>query len=113
MAFDGSNVRSPHSWLDDRLHEWPCTRRTEGIPSKAWENIQLHLQPLINLITGLDQEDRDAVEQMDINTGYAADDIEAVSHTAPPGEEGIDISHEGGKFEVFDDLAAGIAESTG
>jgi hypothetical protein len=69
--------------------------------------------PLVTWSTGLDQEDRDAVQQMDIDTGYIIDDDEAVSHTAPPGEEGVDISHEGGEFEVFEDLAAGIAEATG
>ena len=39
--------------------------------------------------------------------------FDAVSYTAPPGEEGFDISHEGGEFEVFEDVAAGLAESSG
>ena len=53
------------------------------------------------------------VQQMDINTGCMADDVDAVSCTVPPSEEGVDISHKGGEFEVFDDLTAGIAELTG
>ena len=68
---------------------------------------------LIGTRLGLDQEDRDAVQQMDLDAGIGADDVDAISHTAPPGEEGFDISHEGGEFEVFEDLVAGLAESGG
>jgi hypothetical protein len=50
---------------------------------------------------------------MDLDADRGTDDIDAVSHTAPPGEEGFDISHEGGEFEVFEDLAVGLAESSG
>ena len=50
----------------------------------------------------LSQEERDAIEEMD----HDAD-------TAPPGEEGFDISHEGGKHEVFEDVAASLAEAAG
>ena len=67
----------------------------------------LHRQP------GLNQEDRDAVQQMDLDTNYGTDNVDAVSYTAPPGEEGFDISHEGGEFEVFEDVAAGLAELSG
>ena len=63
---------------------------------------------------GLDQVDRDAVQQMDLDTGFGTnDDVDAISRTAPPGEEGFDISHEGGEFEVFEDLAAGLAAANG
>ena len=31
----------------------------------------------------------------------------------PPGEEGFDISHEGGEYEVFEELAEGVANLTG
>jgi len=31
----------------------------------------------------------------------------------PPGDEGFDISHEGGEHEVFEELAQGIANLTG
>jgi hypothetical protein len=50
---------------------------------------------------------------MDLDMGCLADDVTAVSHTAPPGEEGFDISHEGGEHEVFDDLVDGLAQSNG
>lgn len=66
-----------------------------------------------NMIQGLSQEDREAVQRMDLDADYASDDVDAVSYTAPPGEEGFDISHEGGEFEVFEDLATGPAESGG
>jgi hypothetical protein len=61
----------------------------------------------------LSQEDRDAVEHMDLDMGCLADDVTAVSHTAPPGEEGFDISHKGGEHEVFDDLVDGLTQSNG
>lgn len=61
----------------------------------------------------LSQEDRDAVECMDLNTGLLVDDVAAVAHTAPPGEEGFNVSHEGGEYEVFDDLVDGLAQSNG
>ena len=50
---------------------------------------------------------------MDLDANYGTDDVDAVSYTAPPGEEGFDIGHEGGEFEVFEDVAAGLAESSG
>jgi hypothetical protein len=67
----------------------------------------LHLQP------GLNQEDHNAIQQMDSNANYGTDNVDAIFYTAPPGEEGFDISHEGGEFEVFEDVAAGLAESSG
>ena len=43
-----------------------------------------------------------------------ADDVEAVDNTLALGEEGIiETSHEGGEFEVFENLASEIALSTG
>ncbi|KAF8227689.1 hypothetical protein L208DRAFT_994249, partial [Tricholoma matsutake] len=36
-----------------------------------------------------------------------------ISHIAPPGEEGLDISHEGGEHKVFEDLVETLAQSTG
>jgi hypothetical protein len=50
---------------------------------------------------------------MDIDADHTADDIEAVSGMVPPGEEGFDISHEGGEYEVFDDLVEGLAQASG
>ena len=50
---------------------------------------------------------------MDINGRTPGDDVSSVSHIAPPGDEGFGISHEGGEFEVFEDLADGLAQSDG
>ena len=50
---------------------------------------------------------------MDNDAGHSLDDFVAISCTAPPGEEGFDISHEGGEHEVFKDVAASLAESMG
>ena len=49
---------------------------------------------------------------MDVDLGNAmgSSDIEL---DPPPGDEGFDISHEGGEHEVFEDLAQGIADLTG
>jgi hypothetical protein len=50
---------------------------------------------------------------MDDDAGHSLDNFASISHTAPPGEEGFDISHEGGEYEVFKDVAASLAQSTG
>ena len=63
--------------------------------------------------TELTQEDRDAVEQMDVDADGITDDVEAVAAMVPPGEEGFDISHEGGEYEVFEDIVEGLAQSSG
>jgi hypothetical protein len=69
--------------------------------------------PPLTFCAELTQEDRDAVEHMDIDADHTADDVEAVSGMVPPGEEGFDISHEGGEYEVFDDLVEGLAQASG
>ncbi len=61
----------------------------------------------------MSEEERQAFAQMDIETFGSADDVEAVNHLAPPDEVGFDISHAGGEYEVFDDLAKDIATATG
>jgi hypothetical protein len=38
---------------------------------------------------------------MDIDTGHSTEDITTISCIAPLGEEGLDISHEGGVHEVL------------
>lgn len=68
---------------------------------------------LIMFILVLSQEDRNAVEQMDVDSGIGEADILAASSYPPPGDEGFDISHEGGEHEVFEQLAQGISNSTG
>lgn len=50
---------------------------------------------------------------MDCHADHSLDDFAAISCTAPPGEEGFDISHEGGEHEVSKDVVASLAESTG
>ena len=45
--------------------------------------------------------------------GYSNDDIATVSHIPPPGEEGFDLSHEGGEYEVSESLVKDIAQATG
>ena len=50
---------------------------------------------------------------MDIDADNTTDDVDAISGTVPPGEEGFDISHKGGEYEVFDDLTEGLAQSSG
>ncbi|KAG2100404.1 uncharacterized protein F5147DRAFT_776965 [Suillus discolor] len=45
--------------------------------------------------------DRKAVEKMINDVGV---DIDDEPYTAPPGEEGFDISHEGGEYEAFEAL---------
>lgn len=42
-----------------------------------------------------------------------ADDVNAVAGIVLLGEEGIDTSHEGGEYEVFESLGKEIASSTG
>jgi hypothetical protein len=61
----------------------------------------------------LSYADHDVVENMDLDAGHSAEDTVAVSHIAPPGEEGLDISHEGGEHEVFEDLIETLAKSDG
>lgn len=50
---------------------------------------------------------------MDLDAGYSNDDTAAISHIPPPGEEGFDLSHEGGEYEVFESLVEDIAQATG
>ena len=61
----------------------------------------------------ISQEDCDTIKHMNLDMGHLADDVAAVSHMAPPKEEGFDISHEGGEHELFDDLMDGLAQSNG
>lgn len=35
------------------------------------------------------------------------------TYTAPPGEEGLDLSYEGGEFEAFDGLSEQVASLSG
>jgi len=60
----------------------------------------------------LSQDDQDNVAAMDRDFG----DMDSFSECEigpPPGDEGFDISHEGGEHEVFEELAQEIANLTG
>jgi len=50
---------------------------------------------------------------MDLDAGYTNNDIAAIVHNPPSGEEGFDLSHEGGEYEIFDGLIEDIAQATG
>jgi len=58
----------------------------------------------------MSSEDWDLVESMLADTNI---DIDSIPYTAPPGEEGIDFSHEGGEHEVFEGLAQQMADLSG
>ncbi|KAG2337981.1 hypothetical protein BDR05DRAFT_853324, partial [Suillus weaverae] len=40
-------------------------------------------------------------------------DVDALPYTAPPGDEGLDMSHEGGEYEAFEELAHEVAGISG
>jgi hypothetical protein len=48
---------------------------------------------------GLSQEDRDVVHAMYVEHGVIDMETSAIFDTIPPGNEGIDLSHEGGEYE--------------
>jgi hypothetical protein len=54
--------------------------------------------------------DRDAVESMLADANV---DIDNIPYTAPPGEEGADLSYEGGEYEAFEGLAQQMADLSG
>lgn len=56
--------------------------------------------------------DRAAIDLMDLDSGMSGD-VSAVSHTTAPGDEGLDMSHEGGEYEAYDGLIHEVAQSTG
>ncbi|KAG1854936.1 hypothetical protein DFJ58DRAFT_716274 [Suillus subalutaceus] len=58
----------------------------------------------------MSSEDREAVETMLIDHDV---DTESLPYTAPPGEEGVDLSHEGGEYEAFEGLAQQMANISG
>ncbi|KAG0706446.1 hypothetical protein DFH29DRAFT_872226 [Suillus ampliporus] len=54
--------------------------------------------------------ERDMVETMMMDNGF---DTDLTPYTALPGEEGLDLSYEGGEHEVFDGLSQHIASLSG
>lgn len=54
--------------------------------------------------------ERDMVETMMMDNGF---DTDLTPYTAPPGEEGLDLSYEGGEHEAFDGLSQHVASLSG
>ncbi|KAF8344671.1 hypothetical protein F5887DRAFT_918042 [Amanita rubescens] len=63
-------------------------------------------------ITEMDPDYRAAVTIMDLDMTGSTADTDSVQNIAPPGEE-LEISHEGGDFEVFTDIAKTVVFATG
>lgn len=61
-------------------------------------------------LTEMLSEDRQLVENMMSDYGM---DVESIPYTAPPGEEGMELSHAGGEYEAFEGLAGQIADLGG
>jgi hypothetical protein len=57
----------------------------------------------------MSMEDRQLVEDMMADYSMDTD----APYTAPPGEEGIELSHAGGEYEDFEGLAEQIADFGG
>lgn len=55
-------------------------------------------------------EDREMVESMLADQGMEFDPL---PYTAPPGDEGLEMSHAGGEYEAFEGLAHDIADMSG
>ncbi|KAG2112647.1 uncharacterized protein F5147DRAFT_771189 [Suillus discolor] len=55
-------------------------------------------------------KDHQLVEDMMANCGM---DVDRLPCTAPPVEEGMDMSHAGGEYEAFKGLAEKIADVSG
>jgi hypothetical protein len=50
---------------------------------------------------------------MDLDSSTMDVDMSVFFETVPLGEEGLEMSHEGGEFEAFEDLAQGTAGISG
>ncbi|KAG1877140.1 hypothetical protein C8R48DRAFT_669110 [Suillus tomentosus] len=61
-------------------------------------------------IQAISAEDRDVVESMIVDHGM---DVKTLPYTVPPGDEGFNISHEGGEHEAFEGLAHQITDIAG
>jgi hypothetical protein len=66
---------------------------------------------------GMSYDEREDVHQMDadlmMDVGEDATGTVDAVHSAPPGDEGFDISHAGGEHEAFEGLADEISKLTG
>ena len=64
----------------------------------------------------MSEADREAVAQMDVDDALpSAGTVEykAAFNSIPPGDEGYDLSHEGGEHEVFEGFAEDLSRWTG
>jgi hypothetical protein len=61
-------------------------------------------------------DEREDIQDMDADLMDVGEDTMGSSdavHSAPPGDEGFDISHAGGEHEAFEGLADEISKLTG
>jgi hypothetical protein len=63
-------------------------------------------------ISEMTSADWDIVETMMMDNGFATD-TDLTPYTVPPGEEGLDLSYEGGEHEAFDGLSEQIVSLSG
>ena len=90
----------------------PRHRKSAALPFSVSMSflIALHTQAVSS---ELDEDDHQAIAHMDIFMHGTDDDVSAVVNTVPLGEEGIETSHEGGEYEVFENLANEMASAGG
>ncbi|KAG2738223.1 hypothetical protein P692DRAFT_20678251, partial [Suillus brevipes Sb2] len=82
-------------------------RRSKVLPaSQQGQRIEEARTKRMQDISDMSSADREAVEKMIIDVGM---DTYTEHCAAPPGEEGFDISHEGGEYEAFEGLSEQVA----
>ena len=66
---------------------------------------------------GMSYDDREAIIGMDQDItaaeGNFEEQLDPAFSTLPPGDEGFDISHEGGEYEVFNSFTHDLEELAG
>lgn len=84
-----------------------------GEPLLKVPRLQFTFTELTFCPLALPESDQNIIHAMDIDYDSNPDtNIEGTTNVVP-GDEGFDISHEGGEFEVFNDLVEGIQEING
>ena len=66
----------------------------------------------LTFLQGCLQGEHDAIEKMDVDVGLS-NDVDTISHIPVPGEEGFNLSYEGGDYEVYEGLVDEIALAAG
>ncbi|EPQ55524.1 hypothetical protein GLOTRDRAFT_75671 [Gloeophyllum trabeum ATCC 11539] len=86
-------------------------------PRAQAQRRQQAAQERANLIKEMSSENRTMVHEMDLDAGDASPEqqelYDAAFNTMPPGEEGFDLSHEGGEHEVFEEFVHHLQNITG